>query len=120
MRKIIKIGKKEYEMQSSAYTQFKYKDETGKSLVKDLISLANDYKDLNNEEILENYDKIEEIANKSLRIAYIMSLEGKSFTGNFEDFLKGIDDYVSDPNWISEVIELAISPLSGVIQTTKQ
>jgi phosphate uptake regulator len=120
MRKTIKIGTKEYEMQSSAYTQFKYKDETGKSLIKDLTSIANDYKDYSNEEILEEYDKVDEIVNKALRIAYIMCLEAKSFNGNFEDFLKGIDDYLSDPNWISEVIELAISPLSGNIQTTKQ
>ena len=118
MRKTIKIGNKEYEMSASAYTQFKYRDETGRSLVKDLMQLANNYKDFDDKDMLENYDDIDELVSKCLKLAYIMSLEAKSFNGSYEDFLKGIDDYLTDANWISEVIGLAITPLSGNIQTT--
>ena len=43
MRKNIKIGNKEYEMSSSAYTQFKYKNDTGRSLLKDLTEFGKKY-----------------------------------------------------------------------------
>ena len=35
MRKIIKIGGKEYTIKSSAYTQFKYKNDTGRKFLKE-------------------------------------------------------------------------------------
>ena len=40
MKRIIKIGNKEYEMKSSAYTQFKYKNDTGRKLLEDLQNLT--------------------------------------------------------------------------------
>lgn len=121
MRKTIKIGNKEFQMQSSAYTQFKYKDITGKSLIKDLSDLGQRFSKLKKDtDALEQFDELDLFITNALRIAYIMSLEGKSFNGSFEDYLMGIDNYLEDYNWISEVVELAISPLSGNIQTPKE
>jgi len=118
MRKTITIGTKEFQMQSSAYTQFKYKDETGRSLIKDLSEIGKKYEkvQLNEEDVLDNYDDFEGFITLALRIAYIMSLEAKSTSGSFEDFLMQIDSYLENTDWISEVVELAISPLSRALQ----
>lgn len=53
MRKVIKIGDKEYSMKASAYTQFKYKNDTGRSLLCDIQSLS----DLQNLEDKEQVSK---------------------------------------------------------------
>lgn len=115
MEKTIKIGTKEFQMKASAYTQFKYKDITGKSLLKDLTDISKKYESVDGK--LIHLDDLDDFLTTALRIAYIMSLEGKSFTGNFDSFLMQIDNYLDDANWISEVVELAISPLSRNLQT---
>ena len=123
MRKKITIGTKEFEMQSSAYTQFKYKNDTNRSLVKDLTALGEKYKEIegiSEAEALDKFDDLEEFIMTALRLAYIMSMEAKSFTGRFEDYLMEIDNYLDNADWISEVIELAISPLSGNLQAIKK
>ena len=120
MRKKITIGNKEYEMQSSAYTQFKYKDETGRSLIKDLSNIANRYEKIkDSKDAVDQYEELDDFLTITLRIAFIMSLEAKSFSGTYEDYLKEIDDYLSNTDWISEVVNLAISPLSRNVQTTQ-
>ena len=120
MERKITIGGKEYLMKSSAYTQFKYKDETGRSLLKDLTQLGSKFSNVKEENILDNYDELNDFIITTLRIAYIMSMEAKSFTGRFEDYLMEIDNYLDNADWISEVIELAISPLSGNLQAIKK
>lgn len=125
MEKTIKIGDKEYLMRSSAYTQFAYKNETGRSFVKDLTEIANKYQDLkvdsmDSKELLNRYDDIEDIISLALRIAYIMGTEAKSITGSFEDFLKGINNYIDNIDWLMDVILLGISPLSGNIQASEK
>ena len=40
MRKIITISGKEYTMQSSAWTQFKYKNDTGRRMLQDLRDIS--------------------------------------------------------------------------------
>ncbi len=40
MKKIITIDGKEYEMKSSAYTQFAYKNLTGRSLLSDISDIS--------------------------------------------------------------------------------
>lgn len=122
MRKKITIGTKEFEMQSSAYTQFKYKNDTNRSLVKDLTALGEKYKEIegiSEAEALDKYDDLEEFIMTALRLAYIMSMEGKSFNGSFEMYLMEIDNYLEKLDWIGEVVELALSPLSRNIQTTQ-
>ena len=118
MEKKITIGEKEYLMKSSAYTQFKYKDETGRSLLKDLMTLGKTFDGVKDQDALESFDELNDFLTTTLRIAYIMCLEAKSFSGAFEDFLMETDNYLENVDWIMEVMDLAISPLSRGIHTT--
>lgn len=120
--KKITIGTKEFNMQSSAYTQFKYKDITGRSLIKDLTMLGKKYENIGEvkeEEALEKLDDLDEFIMTALRMAYIMSMEAKSFNGSFENYLMEIDNYLDNLDWIGEVVELALSPLSRTIQANQ-
>ena len=123
MERTIRIGTKEFKMSASAYTQFKYKNDLGRSYIKDLTKISKQYNDLqkevSEEEALEKFDDLDDFITTILRIAYIMSCEAKSISGSFEDFLMQIDDYYNNTDWISEVVDLAISPLSGKIQTSQ-
>lgn len=120
--KEITIGTKKFNMKASAYTQFKYKDITGRSLIKDLTELGKKYEnfgDVKEEEALERYDDLDDFIMTALRIAYIMSMEGKAFNGTFENYLMEIDSYLDNTDWIGEVVELALSPLSRNIQANQ-
>ena len=109
MKKIINLGGKDYTMQSSALTQFKYRDMTGRKLMQDIEKIK-DLKD-NEDNILSGLDDFIEIV---LKIAYVMIVESDSKqVGSFEDFLKGIENLFEDTNWVEEVIELALTPISG-------
>lgn len=120
MRKKITIGNKEYEMQSSAYTQFKYRDVTGRTLIRDLSDLGKKYENMSKkEDMAEQFEGIDDFINTVLEIAYIMCSEAKSFTGTKDEFLMQIDNYLDNTDWIGEVVELALSPLSRTIQTTE-
>lgn len=115
MKRIIKIGNKEYEMKSSAYTQFKYKNDTGRKLLKDLQSLTQ----LQDKEESETIASIDDLTDIVLRISYVMIEEADpSQVTTFEDFLKGIDGLFDNTDWINEVISLAVAPISRGIQTT--
>lgn len=107
--KTIKIGGKEYEMKASAFTQFAYKNETGRSFLKDIQKLSEvDTTDL---EVI--YDILEPL----LDIAYVMIKEANpDQVNNKEDFYKGIESLFDDVKWIEEVINLAISPISTGFQ----
>ena len=107
--KIIKISGKEYEMKSSAFTQFAYKNETGRSFLKDIQKLSE--ADTTNIEVI--YDILEPL----LDIAYVMIKEANpDQVNNKEDFYKSIESLFDDVKWIEEVINLAISPLSTGFQ----
>lgn len=121
MEKTIKIGSKEYKMSSSAYTQFKYKNDTGRSLMQDLASFETKYKDLLNiKEDEVNADmlgQIDEIIELVLRVAFIMANENdKTQASTYEDFLKQLDDYYSDLTWLTEVVGLATDPFQRRVQ----
>lgn len=117
MKKIIKIGDKEYTMQSSAYTQFKYKNDTGRKLMNDISSIQ-ELRNTNKNDLLEALDDFLEII---LKIAYTMIDEADSKQVNsFEDFLKNIDSLFDDETWITEVIELAVTPISRGNKTNPQ
>ena len=121
MEKTIKIGNKEYLMSSSAYTQFKYKNDTGRSLMQDLADFQVKYTDLlSGEETMKSLSQIDEIVETLLRIAFIMANErDRNQAPNFEDFLKQIDNYFEDTTWLNEVVELATSPFQRGISTNK-
>ena len=120
MKKTIKIGNKEFLMSASAYTPFKYKNDTGRTLIKDLMEIGKRYEEIKDLDIVEQYDEIDSFIMLALRIAYIMSSESKGFIGSFDEFLMQIDDFLSDANWVSEVVELATSPISGNLQNIQR
>ena len=116
MKKIIRIGNNDYSMQSSALTQFKYRDMTGRKLMQDI----NKIKDLReqNEDILAVLDDFLEIL---LQITYVMIVESDAKqVGSFEDFLKGIERLFDDVKWVDDVIDLAVTPISGGNQGNPQ
>ena len=113
MRKIVKISGHEYSLKSSAWTQFKYKNDTGRSLIADLTNLSKS----NEDDIVNNVDGLLEML---LRISYNMIIEAdEKQAGSYEDFLKSLEESLFDENeWISEVLQVAVSPISRGIQTT--
>lgn len=116
MKKIINLGGKEYTMQSSALTQFKYRDMTGRKLMQDIDSI----KELKakSDDTLNVLDDLLEIL---LQITYVMIVESDaSQVGSFEDFLKNIDILFDDVDWVEDVIELALTPISGGNKTNPQ
>lgn len=115
MEKTIRIGNKDFKMSSSAYTQFKYKNDTGRSLMADLSATQDKYKDLLEGKI--DLDQLDELIELILKIAFIMTNENdKSQAPTYEDFLKQIDNYFIEMDWLNEVVELATSPFHRGIQ----
>lgn len=109
MRKVITISGKEYTMKSSAYTQFKYKDITGRRMLKDLQDLGK-LQNAAEEEMIEGIDDLTEII---LKMAFVMIEEADSKqVSSYEEFLKSIDNLYENTDWMNEVIELATSPIS--------
>lgn len=114
--KVINIGKKDYTIQSSAYTQFKYRDMTGRKLMQDI----NKIKEIREtkEDILAVIDDFLEIL---LQITYVLIIESNDKqVGSFEDFLKGTEKLFDDTKWVDEVIDLAVTPISGGNQGNPQ
>lgn len=112
MRKIVKISGKEYEMKSSAYTQFKYRNDTGRKMLQDLQEIVK-LQEANQDEMISGIDDLTEIV---LKMAYVMIEEADSNqVKGYDEFLKGIDNLYENTDWISEVISLATSPISGGI-----
>lgn len=112
MKKIITIDGKEYEMKSSAYTQFAYKNLTGRSLLKDIQNISTIA-----DKIQDDMSALDEITEPLLDISYVMMQEATN--GNCmtkEEFYKSIDSIYDNQNWIQEVISLAINPYSRQLQ----
>lgn len=112
MKKIIKIDGKEYEMKSSAYTQFAYKNLTGRSLLKDIQNISNIANKIQDEMSL-----IDEITEPLLDISFVMIQEAnQDQVKTKEEFYKSIESMYDDNAWIQEVISLAINPISRQLQ----
>lgn len=112
MKKIIRIDGKEYEMKSSAYTQFAYKNLTGRSLLKDIQNISNIA-----DKIQDDMSVIDEITEPLLDISYVMIDEAnKEQVKSKEEFYKSIDSIYDNQEWIQEVISLAINPISRQLQ----
>jgi hypothetical protein len=112
MKKIISIDGKEYEMKSSAYTQFAYKNLTGRSLLKDIQNISNIA-----DKVQEDMSVIDEITEPLLDISYVMIQEAnQEQVKTKEEFYKSINSIYENQDWIQEVITLAINPLSGQLQ----
>ena len=109
MRKIITISGKEYTMQSSAWTQFKYKNDTGRIMLQDLRDISK-LQDADEDTLINGVDDLTEIL---LKMAYVMIEEADpNQVKSYDEFLKGINSLYEDSAWINDVVELATSPLS--------
>ena len=109
MKKIVNISGKEYTMQSSAYTQFKYKNDTGRRMLQDLKEIAA-LQGADEDVMLDGIDELTEVI---LKMAYVMIEEADpNQVRSYDDFLKGINSLYEDTKWINEVVELATSPIS--------
>lgn len=109
MRKIITISGKEYTMQSSAWTQFKYKNDTGRRMLQDLRDISK-LQDADEDTLINGVDDLTEIL---LKMAYVMIEEADpNQVKSYDEFLKGINSLYEDSTWINDVVELATSPLS--------
>ncbi len=116
MKKIINIDGKDYTMQSSAYTQFAYRNLTGRSLLKDLDKIT---KLTSN--IEEDLSVLDEITEPMIDISFVMIQEADSNqVKTKEDFMKGIESLYDNIDWIFEVLALAINPLSRQLQNNIQ
>ena len=112
MKKIISIDGKEYTMKSSAYTQFAYKDMTGRSLLKDIQNIA-DIAD----KIETDMSVIDEITEPLLNISYVMIQEADpSQVKSKEEFYKSIESMYDNYDWINEVLSLVINTYSRQLQ----
>ena len=109
MKKIVTIGGKEYSMKSSAYTQFKYKNDTGRKMLSDIQTITR-LEQIEEQEVLGEMDDVIEIL---LRMAYVMIDEADpKQVESYEAFLKETDGLFDNQEWIMDVITLATSPLS--------
>lgn len=112
MKKIITIDGKEYEMKSSAYTQFAYKNLTGRSLLKDIQNISSVA-----DKIQDDMSLIDEITEPLLDISFVMIQEAnQEQVKTKEEFYKSIDSIYDDNAWIQEVMTLAINPISRQLQ----
>lgn len=108
MLKVITIGGKQYSMKASAFTQFAYKDLTGRSLLSDISDISK-----LTEEDYSELEKIEPVINLILDMSYVMIKEAdEKQVSNKEEFLKNIPTLFDNVDWINEVMTLALSPLS--------
>lgn len=107
MNKIITIGEKQYNMKASAYTQFKYKNDTGRKLMQDIKRITEIR--TSGMDVLEDLDELLEIL---LQLTYVMIEEADpKQVGSFDQFLKETTDLFEDESWINDVVELAVTPL---------
>lgn len=116
MKKIITIDGKEYTMKSSAYTQFAYKNLTGRSLLKDIQNISSIA-----DKIESDMSLIDEITEPLLDISYVMIQEADANQVKTKDeFYKNIESLYDNYDWIQEVMTLAINPLSRQLQNNNQ
>lgn len=122
MIKTIKIGSNNYDLKSSAYTMFAYKNETGRSLISDVNTLYKKFskiQELSQEEqndlMLEEMDDLSE---KTLKLAYIMICEQNKGFKSYDEFLREIDSLYENVDWILEVLELGMTPFQGRVSNT--
>ena len=114
MKKIISIDGKEYTLKSSAFTQFAYKDMTGRSLLKDLQSMIDV---VSKENIEKDMSVLEQFIEPILDMTYIMLNEAdEKQVSSKDEFLKNIECLYDDWHWIEDVILLAVNPLSRQLQ----
>lgn len=125
MVKRIRIGSTEYDMKSSAYTVFAYKDQMGRDLLADISTINDKYTEISKlpEEAQTGawLNEITGVIEIALKLAYIMIKEQNKQFKEYDEWLKEIDAITGTGNsWIQEVMELAIAPFLGRIQSSQK
>lgn len=117
----IDLDGKEYFLASSAYTQFAYKELTGRSFLKDLEYIIVMEKKKSNNKKTDDIACLEKITDMILHITYIMIKEAsESQVTNYTDFVKSVGSIYDKPDWIEKVIKLAAMPLSRQLQKVRK
>lgn len=124
MVKTITIGNKEYNLKSSAFTMFSYKNQTGRDFLQDINSLNDKVKEINklpkeeqNSAWLNEFSSIMEIA---LKLTHIMITEQDRTFKSYDEWLKELDNLMGEGNsWLQEVLEVGIAPFFGRIQNSQ-
>lgn len=112
MKKIVSIDGHDYTMKSSAYTQFAYKNLTGRSLMADLQIIME-----NQPKIATDLSLMDSVTEPLLDVSYIMIQEADaSQVGDKESFIKSIESLYDDLKWVEDVIDLATNPISRQLQ----
>ena len=123
MRKKIKIGSKEFEIKSSAYTMFAYKNETGRDFLKDLNkvnSLNKKTSKLSKEEKQKFWvDNFNTLIDLVLELTYVMAKEADESICDYKSWLSSFDTLMEDPRWMKDVLEVGMSPFRGKLQNNK-
>lgn len=115
----IKIGNQEFVIKSSAYTQFAYKNETGRNFLKDLSKLI-DFNS-NKPDLKSSLDMLDEFNDLLLSVTFVMIKEAnENQVTSYDNFLKSIDVMYDNTDWPTKVILLACKPLSGQLQTNQK
>lgn len=124
MLKTIKIGNQDYNMKSSAFTPFKYKNDYKTDLLKDigkLNGMNRDISKLNKEDQEEAWlNEIGTIMEMALHMAYTMITEYDKTFKPYDEWLQEIDNLFDNMEWIQEVMELAMSTFRGRVQDKGQ
>jgi hypothetical protein len=121
MLKTVKIGERSYDMKSSAFTPFKYENDYGRDLLKDLNELNKKNTEISKLKTEEErnsawMNEINFIFKMSLQIAYVMICEQDPKFKAYDEWLKELDNAFGDPTWVQEVMELAMSTFRGRVQ----
>ena len=121
MLKTVKIGERSYDMKSSAFTPFKYENDYGRDLLKDLNELNKKNTEISKLKTEEErnsawMNEINFIFKISLQIAYVMICEQDPKFKAYDEWLKELDNAFGDPTWVQEVMELAMSTFRGRVQ----
>lgn len=124
MEKIVTISGKDFKIKSSAFTPFAYKNETGRELLKDInhINKLNSEISKIKDEAERNtrwLDEVTGILEIVLKMAYIMIKEADKTIKPYDEWLQSLDDIMSDFSWLTTVLEVGISPISGQLQANK-
>ena len=115
MQKVIIISNQKYTIKSSAWTQFKYKNDTGRNLLSDLQTLEKRIEGKSENEIIASLD---DMLGVLMRITYNLIEEaGDDKVKSYEEFLKNVDEIFTDTQWLIDTLEVAIAPLSGGTKT---
>ena len=120
MEKTIKIDGKDIEIKSSAFTPFAYKNFTGNDLLSDLAKINKTNQKitkLSQEEKQEMWlSELTNILEMGLKLVYVMAKEKNKNIVGYEEWVSSMDDLMSDSLWLTDAIEVAISPISRQLQ----